>query len=349
MATLLRVRSPKQWVVVAATSLCCCAIVLVPAAAEAQPAPPSEAAKGEAMRNYEAGSKAFADKRYKDAIDLFLEADEVVRNADLAFNTSLAYEAMGDVSSALRWAREYLRRAPSAEDRAALEKRIAGYEKKLQDKGVQQLTILSTPAGATVLIDGRPLGVTPWTGDLRPGSHAVVLTLAGHVEAKTVFELRPDRAGERALDLTPTPASTPGPVAPPVGPMRPETGSVDPVVKRGLLGGGIAALALGAAGVGAAVGLELLRAGAEEDALTTAVQVDSAALLDDMESYQRGARVAVGLGAGFMAVGAALIVTGAALRSTDDDGPAPLAFDLGCLPWHAGGTPDCALVVRGAF
>ncbi len=98
------------------------------------PAPPSDAARAEAMKKYEEGSKAFAAKQYKDAIDLFLAADQTVPNADLAYNTSLAYEAMGDAESALRWAREYLRRAGAADDRTEVQGRVSKLERKLQQR-----------------------------------------------------------------------------------------------------------------------------------------------------------------------------------------------------------------------
>ena len=72
-----------------------------------------------------------------------------------------------------------MRRKPDSPDRDDIAKRIAGFEKQLEKKGVQQLAVLSDPPGATVVVDDRPLGVTPWTGELSPGSHALALRLRG--------------------------------------------------------------------------------------------------------------------------------------------------------------------------
>lgn len=43
-----------------------------------------------------------------------------------------------------------------------------------------QLSLSSSPDGASVRIDGQLVGVTPWTGELKPGKHAVQVELDGH-------------------------------------------------------------------------------------------------------------------------------------------------------------------------
>lgn len=63
------------------------------------------------------------------------------------------------------------------------------------------LTILSTPSGAEVSVDGSPAGVTPVTGrELGAGTHAIRITMAGYEPYQTDKELR---AGEQAaVDAT---------------------------------------------------------------------------------------------------------------------------------------------------
>ncbi|MFO0619258.1 MAG: PEGA domain-containing protein [Polyangiaceae bacterium] len=301
-------------------------------------------AKAEAIRKYEEGSKAFQEKRYKDAIDLFLEADAAVPNADLAYNTSLAYESMGDAANALRWAREYLRRAPTADDRADVEKRIGKLEQRLKDKGVQQVTVLTTPAAATVFIDDRAVGVTPWTGELLPGNHRVEVRLEGYDKSSQIFELRPDRALDVTVPLTATKApTTPTPNVPTPTPTPAPVPAPDE--KRGtsvLVPVGAAIFGAGLVGIGAAIGLEVARAGAEEDASLAPVQIDAQASLEEMESYQLGARVAVGLGSAAAATGIALFIAGLASPSkTPRAGAATVWF--GCDAHGCGG------LVGGAF
>src|SRR5690606_36666929 len=68
--------------------------------------------------------------------------------------------------------------------------------------GVQQVAFLSTPPGATLRIDDQPMGLTPFTLELKPGWHRYQLSAAGHASAEATFELRPDRALEVAVALT---------------------------------------------------------------------------------------------------------------------------------------------------
>jgi len=305
----------------------------VPLSAMGQVAPTGDSpARVEAIRKYQEGSKAFEEKRYKDAIDLFLEADSFVSSAALAYNTSVAYEAMGDASSALRWAREYLRRAPTADDRAHVQKTIDRLEIRLKEKGVQQVTIASTPLGATVLVDDRPMGVTPWTGDLRPGNHRVELRLLGYQRTQQVFDLRPDRSLDVAITLTTEEKVEASPKATPPGGVLPVVKPTDNKSADALTVVGVVTLAAGALGLGAAIGLEVARAGAEADAREAELQVDAADKLATMEDLQLGARVAIGVGGGLALAGGTLLVVGLVSREPET---APLVTggcsNLGCM------------------
>src|SRR5688572_18926406 len=125
-----------------------------PAPAEAaQPAQtPPDPAIEQARSRFQQGVRAYEERRYRDAVDLLLEADRAMHSPAFAYNIGLAYEAMEDAASALRWFRTYLREAPDTEDRPAVEKRIAALEAALQKRGIQQATVLSKPEGATVTI-----------------------------------------------------------------------------------------------------------------------------------------------------------------------------------------------------
>src|SRR5262252_5469228 len=69
---------------------------------------------------YRQGVEAFKEARFQDAIDLFLEADQLAPSAALSFNIGAAYEKIDQPAAALRWYRDYLRRAPDASDRAQI-------------------------------------------------------------------------------------------------------------------------------------------------------------------------------------------------------------------------------------
>src|SRR4051812_12453176 len=148
------------------------------------PDPTSEAGKrAEGKARYERGAEAYSAGRFKDAIDLFLQADTLAPSAALSFNIARAYEKIGDDAACLQWYRDFRRRAPDAKNGADVDARIRALQGVLAKKGVQQVTIFSTPAGATVIVDDQPLGVTPYTGQLPPGTHQLVLSLRGYADS----------------------------------------------------------------------------------------------------------------------------------------------------------------------
>lgn len=315
----------------------------------AGPAPDgAEAQRREAKARYEQGAKAYREERYKDAIDLFLEADALSPSSALSFNIARAYDKIQDVKNALRWYRDYLRREPSADDRKQVEKVIHTHELALRDRGIQQVTVVSEPAGATLRVDGRPVGVTPWTGELAPGTHAFALVLGGYSDTQRAVELAADRALFVDVRLVPAPAAPPVASAPPAaaataGPRDaapshtanpPPRDEARPAGVRPL---SFVLLGAGAASLGVAGAFELARRGAEDDARQERTQVGYAAALDKMQSRQTLARVFAGVG------GAALIA-----------GAVSLAIDLGrgeeivAVAGTCGGT-DCWVAARGRF
>ena len=293
----------------------------------------SEQDKAQAMQKFDQGSRAFDQKRFKDAIDLFLQADAIVKNPAFAYNASLAYEGMGDTAMALRWAREYLRRAPSAPDQASVRDRIAKYETHLRESGLRQLTVLSTPSGATLLVDHKPVGVTPWTGELVPGSHTLELRLRGYADRAASAELDGNGSVETSLELV---AEAGSPVVAPVpAPAQP----VMPVGTRGnpawLLPTSLAVIGAGVVAAGAAVGLEVARAGAEGDARDAKVQVDAADAYDRMTHLQVGARVAAGIAGGLGLIGGTMLTVDLATRKSGSSNPPAAATTSASLSFGA--------------
>jgi tetratricopeptide (TPR) repeat protein len=277
----------------------------VSAQTPAAPGPVPDPAMAHARERFQAGVRAYEEGRYRDAVDLLLEADRSMHSPAFAYNIGLAYEAMEDQASALRWFRSYLREAPDTEDRPAVEKRIAALEAALQKRGIQQATVLSKPEGATVTIDSKPLGVTPWTGELVPGRHRVELTLRGHDKIERYVEVLAHRAEDFPFQLQPTAVQMPAPVVAGPAPAQPATESklsrVSPWTWTALTASTLV--------LGGALVFELSRASAEEDA-REAPQVDYQDKLDTAESRQTTARV-------LAAVGGALLVTSGVLLAVD--------------------------------
>jgi tetratricopeptide (TPR) repeat protein len=277
-----------------------------------------DARRAEAKARYEQGVDAYKANHFKDAVDLFLAADRLSPSAPLSFNIARAYEKLGDDAGALRWYRDYLRRAPNAPNASDVAANVARFEGRLAKKGVQQLTVLSTPSGATVSIDGTNVGITPGTFELAHGKHHVVLLLRGYSDSTNDLEL----AAEHAQDLTVTlaaaaaPALAPLPApasAPPPAPALPGPASPGPKAAERPAGFGPWPWVVAGAGVaalGGAVTLELLRESAESHAKDDATQVQYSRDLDTMRSRRTAARVLTG-------VGGALVVTGGVLLTLE--------------------------------
>lgn len=302
-------------------------------------APPAAVggAEEQARLVYEQAVLAYSERRYKDAILLFQQADGFRPNPAFSFNIGIAYEDMGDSAMALHYYRHYLRQLPKATDRDEVDQRIRKLERLLADKGLQQVTILSNPASAVVKLDGKPRGVTPWTGEVAPGLHAVTLSLAGYEDETREFDLPPTRAIDVPVTLhAPRPRSKstivnlnePGAPVEDVAPwqhIRPLTWAV---------------FGVGVAAVGGALGFELARAGFEERSQNSADPATRS------ELHERAQRHEV-WGKGLLMLGLGLGLTSILLGYQDiDDGLSRQRAGV-CLDWQPG--EYGALKLTGAF
>jgi len=249
---------------------------------------------------------------------------------------------MGDAAGALRFYREYLRQSPEAADRETVQGRISDIERALQEKGVQQLTVLSDPDGATVFIDEKPVGVTPWTGELYPGRHRVRVRREGYADADQQIELLAHRALDVSVSLeaeqgpapqaaAPVPAAVAAPRPPPPQDQPPaDEGGVQPWTW--------ATLGVGVGALGAALVFEGLRRSSESAVSEEDTQLARHEAYDQMQSRQTTARVLAGVGAGLTVVGGVLLFLD--LSSSE---ASPQSATVGCSPL------GCGVAVKGAF
>jgi tetratricopeptide (TPR) repeat protein len=324
-----------------------------PALAEPESSPPDpttvEGKRAEGKARYERGADAYAKGRFTDAIDLFLEADALAPSAALSFNIARAYEKIGDGAQSLRWYRDFRRRAPDAKNGPEVDERIRVLESELAKKGVQQLTIMTSPAGATVIVDEQPVGVTPFTGQFPPGRHRVVTALRGYSETSQDVELAADHARDLNVPLIPDTRNPalPGQDAQSTGPSGIVGGSApgktEPDRPSGprfgfwpWIGLGAGALALGGAGA-----FELARRGAEDDARDDHTQVGYKEYYDRMTSRQTTARVLGAVGGALVITGGVLLVLDLTSRPAGSGKHASLSVD--CLP------DGCGVSARGRF
>lgn len=311
------------------------ALLLATQLVSAQPAAPAldtPAANKELARgHFERGIEAFRADRHKDAIDAFLDANRLYPSAAISFNIARAYEKLDDVPGALRFFRDYLRREPEAADREQILGQISELEDLLRQRGVQQVSILSTPEGATLVLDGQAAGVTPWTGEIRPGIHEVVLRLKGYQSHEERFDL----SAHRALDLSYTlarPKSTQTWESSNQTTL-PATTDKFKVTPRDSAGDGINPLiwvTLGASGValGGAAWFEISSASSEEKARKASTQNVALGHIDDMQSSQSTARILAGVG-GALAIGGGIWLWTDLSREKDDG-----SIAVGCIGLH---------------
>jgi tetratricopeptide (TPR) repeat protein len=289
----------------------------------------------QARVRFDQGLSAYQEGRYRAAVEHFKEADRLAPSARLSFNIALAYERMSDAPNALAAYRDYLRRATAAENSAATSVRIAELELELQRMGVQQVSVITTPPGATVSIDEVPRGVSPWTGELPPGQHRLMLQAAGYKDSKQVFELPSRHAVDLLYDLERIPAA-PLPAASMARPAEAPAPAmeVEPRISwwTWTAFGGSAALLLGAGA------LELSRRGLEADVKQPDLnQFDTVTTHEEMSGRTTAARVVLGTGVLVGALG------GLSLYWDLRRKPAAPAVGFSC------GGDECSAVARGVW
>jgi len=266
------------------------------AAAAEPPAIPnsSEQRRALAKAKYERGAEAYSSERYADSVRLFLEADAISPSAALSFNIARAYERLADDAQTLRWYRNYLRLRPNAPNAPQVKGYVRTLSAALAQKGIQQVTVLSAPSGATVAIDDRPLGVTPLTVELSPGAHHALLSLRGFQDAPGEFAL----PAAAPLDLT---------VELKAAPEIPQLPGA--ALERGRRFGIAPFVVLGAAAacLGGALVFESSRRSAQNSARSESEQLAYERDVAAMNSRQTLARVFLGAG-GVLAVSGSLLL-----------------------------------------
>jgi tetratricopeptide (TPR) repeat protein len=253
-----------------------------------------------AQGKYEEGVEAYRAARYADAVRLFLEADALSPSAALSYNIARAYEKLADNAQTLRWYRNYLRLNPRAKNEAEVRGYIQSLSAALARQGIQQLTVLTSPPGATVAIDGAPLGVSPLTVELHPGRHDAQVSRRGFSDVSGSFVLPAATPIDLSVALHELPSENP----------TERERSTDSPAHAGRRFGiapyltlGAAAACLGSAGI-----FEALRRSAQDSARHEPVQLDYQQDIETMNSRQTTARVLLGVGGVLAVTGVTLLV-----------------------------------------
>lgn len=333
--------------------------------------------RDEAKHRHDAAVAAFAHKRYRDSIRLFMEADELQPSALISYNIARAHDALHEIPLALASYRDYLRRAKEPYDGPRVQDRIAELSRQLVAHGFTRLTIASSPSGASVWVDGASFGLTPWTGELQPGEHTARLILPDHPDATRDFTLLPNQPLMLGIEFASTrPGASESLAAIPALSTPSETSREDAArpqmqsgsriplraswkstpktqpPKSGTNGspfttGGLVALGTGATTLGGAVVFEVLRGNAEDNARNQTEQIKYDTALRTMQSRQSVARALAAAGGLAVLGGVALLIIGAGAGPDGEvDEPTHASATRVAMNCASAG---CGLSVRGSY
>jgi len=293
-----------------------------PAKPADKPKPPDKKTKDAARKAYGEGDTAFKAGDFAAAYAGFSKANELIPSPQAAYWTAKAIDGQGKIPEAIT-AYENLLADPGIaalgdEKTNDAKARIADLKSKL----VGEISVQTTPMGATISIDGTPQpGETPMIVKLPPGPHKITLVAAGFEPKELDVDVKGGQKTEQKLELVakaPPPPPPPEPVVeapapPPPPPPPPPRSKVPAYITLGIAGAG--------AVVGTIFGIKALGAKNDFDKTPTGTAADDTernALIADMAFG-----VAITLG-----------VTGVVLL-TSDDSSAPAAAKLDKLPKRA--------------
>jgi tetratricopeptide (TPR) repeat protein len=259
---------------------------------------------------FEQGAQAFAQRRNVEAVYFFRQAAALVPSAEFSYNIGLAYEDMGDIGHALAAYREFVRGQPHSDKRAEVEQRMLALERRLSGVGLQQLSVRSEPPGGTVLIDDKPVGITPWSGELSPGAHRVQVRALGYRSSEAEVQLAAERASDLNLVLEPVYFNGSGYAPDPV------TGKSTTDTFRTTLGWAL--LGTGAAALIGGIAFELSRASSQSSADSTADDADAARFQGSADGKQMASLLLLGIGGGLTVSGGLVLALGTHVSAPDD-------------------------------
>jgi hypothetical protein len=231
-------------------------------------APPPRAAKPADLSRARAldqqGAKAYADGRYNDAIRYFEEAYRLGGPPFELWNIAKCHLRLDQPEEAAATLERYL----AVPDLPPEDREEATQQLEALKQRPSTLTVASSPAGASVTVDGQPQpGQTPLSVKVPPGKHTVEVAKDGRATHTEDIEARYGRAvivnaelreGEESAPAVEDGADRPRPLALRawVGVMLPRHGEVGGRAAPGLLVAGtyhVMDVGGGALGVGGAV------------------------------------------------------------------------------------------------
>jgi hypothetical protein len=137
------------------------------------------------------GVRSFRDGRYVDAIRYFRAAYRLGGPPSELWNVARCRERMDDAEGAAAAIEQYLaQRDLSPQDRAEAEREVAALRGR-----PSVLTVITSPPGAIVIVDGRAIAPpTPVSIEIRAGAHSIAVHHDGFATETRPLEARFGRA-----------------------------------------------------------------------------------------------------------------------------------------------------------
>ncbi len=143
------------------------------------------------------GVRAFAEGRYRDAATLFNESFRAGGPPTELWNVARCQLKLDDPDAARKILEVYLdQKNLSAEDRNEGKKLLDEIENR-----TSTFVVASTPAGATVALDGKVIGTTPISSVLQPGAHEIRVVREGVGSVTKHVQAHDGRAVVISVDL----------------------------------------------------------------------------------------------------------------------------------------------------
>ncbi|MDX2011756.1 MAG: PEGA domain-containing protein [Myxococcaceae bacterium] len=178
-------------------------VLLVQLALTAPPLEPSPEQVAASRDAFLWGQRLYKQGFAADALGKFEESWGLRALPVTAYNIAVCHEDLKREAQAIRWYREYLRRAPDAADKKDVLATITALELRLKKQGRQALVIITEPEGVDVEVGGQPYGVSPVVVTLPPGTHRVVARAKGLVSVERNVVLPDNTSAEVSLLLSP--------------------------------------------------------------------------------------------------------------------------------------------------
>lgn len=154
-----------------------CVLVALTAPAHAQP----DDARARAGAAFKRAVAAEQRKDWRTAIREYEAAYQASPHPDVLYNIAGIHERLGELRTAAGYYQRYLDDKPDADDRA----KVIGKLAELRARP-SVLRVTSTPAGATISVDGQPRGAAPLELTVSGGAHQLAAEAGGVRRAAVV-------------------------------------------------------------------------------------------------------------------------------------------------------------------